>query len=48
MWWYLGISVVVSICFYIWCINSHEGYQDESGFHYGKDPRNGPVDPNRE
>jgi hypothetical protein len=36
MWIYLGLNLVCSIVMYIMFKTAPEGYQDETGFHYGK------------
>ena len=48
MWIYLGLTILAVLVLYLLCENSPEGYEDENGFHYGKDPRNSPVEPNQE
>jgi hypothetical protein len=38
MWGILiGIGVVVALIMYLMCIHAATGYQDEEGFHYGKE-----------
>jgi hypothetical protein len=37
----IGIAVLLvgAWCFVLACLRSPEGYQDETGFHYGKHPK---------
>ena len=33
----IGIEVVVALIMYLMCVHAAEGYEDEEGFHYGKE-----------
>lgn len=35
----LGIGSFVAVIMYLMCIHSTTGYQDEEGFHYGKEEK---------
>jgi hypothetical protein len=33
----IGVGVVVALIMYLMCVHAATGYQDEKGFHYGKE-----------
>jgi len=41
----IGIGVVVALIMYLMFVHAAEGYEDEKGFHYGKEPTKEKDDP---
>lgn len=37
------LGFVVTLIMYLMCVHAAEGYQDEKGFHYGKEPIDDPL-----